>query len=48
MSPAKCHFTLIKLEFMEIFGLFVRRLLILPEQCIPADEKVEFGAKEAA
>jgi hypothetical protein len=32
---------------MEIFGFFVRRLLILPEQCITADEEVKFSAKEA-
>src|SRR5262249_21857355 len=28
-----CCAMLIKLEFMKIFGLFARRLLILPEQC---------------
>jgi hypothetical protein len=39
---------LIKLEFMEIFGLFARRLLLLPEQCITAHEEVKFSAQEAA
>ena len=48
MTRAKCRSMLIKLEFMDIFGFFVRRLLILPEQCITADEEIKLSAKEAA
>ena len=47
-AAAKCCFALIKFEFVEIFHLFARRLLILPEECITANKEVQFSTEKAA